>query len=58
MKWLINYIRDCFCKHDWHVEESFATQTSDWGGRAQGVKVYQRCKKCGKHDNHWKYNSN
>lgn len=47
MRWLINYIRSCFCKHDWELikheeaynpEYSWLTKRHDW--------IY-RCKKCG-----------
>ena len=43
MRWLINYIRSCFCKHDWelifdgYVKGDYESYHS---------KVY-RCKKCG-----------
>ena len=43
MRWLINYIRSCFCKHDWElifqgeVKEDWCRYTN---------KIY-RCKKCG-----------
>ncbi len=41
MRWLINYIRSCFCKHDWELilDEYICGGTSR-------CKVY-RCKKCG-----------
>lgn len=44
MRTLINYIRSCFCKHDWELIFN-ATIIDDWGG-SYGCKVY-RCKKCG-----------
>lgn len=43
MRWLIEYVKSCFCKHEWElifntrVEDDFETYT---------CKVY-RCKKCG-----------
>jgi hypothetical protein len=51
MRWLINYIRQCFCKHDWSIEQG--TVTDDWGGR--WTKVYMRCKNCGYHQKHNKF---
>ena len=46
MRWLINYIRSCFCKHDWemlgrvtHKDYSLNVPTGYTG-------VY-RCAKCG-----------
>lgn len=48
MRWLINYIRSCFCKHDWEL--IFSTAVYDLCGSKEipdhHVKVY-RCKKCG-----------
>jgi len=53
MRWLINYIRSCFCKHDWHIEQIYVKEADDFGYR-NGYKVYMRCKKCGYHKKHWK----
>lgn len=45
MRWLINYLRSCFCKHDW--EKIFDNPiTNNKGEQINWVKVY-RCKKCG-----------
>ena len=55
MKNLIHYIQSLFCKHDYHVEEQYCTQTNNNIIVKQGEKVYMRCKKCGFHINHWKY---
>lgn len=45
MRWLIDYIRSCFCEHEW--EMIFDTPVADdCGNRIYGVKIY-RCKKCG-----------
>ena len=63
MRRLINYIRQCFCKHDWVIEESYYEEYTQMIGFSkesskltrQGTKVYMRCKKCGYHTNHWKY---
>ena len=49
MRWLVNYLRQIFCQHDWYIEE--------WRMKTdfrQGQKVYMRCKKCGYHTRHWK----
>lgn len=50
MKWLINYFRQAFCKHDFHIEEKFVNTAFK-----DGTKVYMRCKICGHNSNHWKY---
>lgn len=44
MRWLINYIRSCFCKHDW--EMIFDTRVNSDVGETYSCKTY-RCKKCG-----------
>lgn len=45
MRWVINYIRSCFCKHDW--EMIFNTFVNcDGGAETYSCKTY-RCKKCG-----------
>ena len=43
MRWLINYIRSCFCEHDWElIFDGFVK--GDY--KSFHIKVY-RCKKCG-----------
>lgn len=43
MRWLIEYIRSCFCKHDWElIIDGYVFPAI----KEQRVKVY-RCKKCG-----------
>lgn len=44
MRWLINYIRSCFCKHDWEIIFDGAVKT--YGDGLYYAKTY-RCKKCG-----------
>lgn len=45
MRWLINYIRSCFCKHEW--EKIFEGRvTTDNEGSYYIMKGY-RCTKCG-----------
>lgn len=39
MRWIINYIRSCFCRHEWEL-------ILDAEGWYSHYKVY-RCKKCG-----------
>lgn len=53
MRWLINYIRSCFCKHEWELLERTDVQSNkDYYGRNVelynlGTKWFYRCKKCG-----------
>ena len=50
MRTLVNYIRQMFCKHEWHIEEKFCN-----GQTRIDYKVYMRCKKCAYHKKHWKF---
>lgn len=43
MRWIINYIRSCFCQHDWElVIDNYKYPLSG----QDRIKVY-RCTKCG-----------
>lgn len=48
MGWLINYIRSCFCKHEWELLEKTNVYLE---GNDTKLKDYSkwtyRCKKCG-----------
>ena len=44
MRWLINYIRSCFCNHDWEL--MFEGRIDTGGNNFYYMKGY-RCKKCG-----------
>lgn len=48
MRTIINYIRSCFCKHEWELIYDVEVDFSNcWGGRdLYSVKTY-RCIKCG-----------
>lgn len=60
MRRIINYIRQCFCKHDYYVDEMVEQKGFLWNitqGTIQPnmkVKVYVYCKRCGYHTNYWK----
>lgn len=43
MKWLINYIRSCFCKHEWGLIFNVFVKSDT---HSYNCKTY-RCKKCG-----------
>lgn len=45
MRWLINYIRSCFCNHDWEIL-SHRDVVDDFDD-VIGEKWVYRCKKCG-----------
>lgn len=59
MKSLINYIRSCFCKHDWELLFNTVVYSTDsWGVKEKIPKYYVKvyhCKKCGMEK---KYKSN
>lgn len=47
MRWLINYIRSCFCKHEWElIFDTTVFREANDEIPIRYEKVY-RCKKCG-----------
>jgi len=48
MRWLINYFRSCFCKHDWELLNK-ANMFGESTTMPIGMKWTYRCKKCGWH---------
>ena len=44
MRWIINYIRSCFCKHEWEL--IFHANVKSLDGSNNHCKTY-RCTKCG-----------
>ena len=50
MRRLVNYIRSCFCQHDWELlQKSQVWDTYISTQYPIGVKWVYRCKKCGWH---------
>lgn len=53
MRRLIDYIKSCFCKHEWELlkETAVYDNTDYWGRTVEmypiGKKWFYRCKKCG-----------
>lgn len=47
MRWLINYIRSCFCEHDWELLSESNVWESTNDKYPIGTKWTYRCKKCG-----------
>ena len=48
MRWIVNYFRQVFCKHDFEYDEVWMTKGDGFGGIGyRGEVVYKRCKKCG-----------
>ncbi len=59
MRWLINYIRQCFCKHDFDIKECSAIGFSPVYGenlKNKIIRVDMLCPKCGYHKAHSKFN--
>lgn len=52
MRWIINYIRSCFCEHEW---ELIFDGTVGYGDRRHYRTRTYRCTKCGYSQ---KYDSN
>lgn len=47
MRWLINYFRSCFCKHEWELLfHTNVHRADDFSEQTYEVKTY-RCKHCG-----------
>ena len=50
MRWLINYLRSCFCKHDLELlKEATMWDNSTSSKMPIGTKWVYKCKKCGWH---------
>lgn len=49
MRWLINYFRSCFCKHDWELLAKVNVFYEESDTIPIGGKWTYRCKKCGWH---------
>lgn len=55
MRYLINYLRSCFCKHEFSYEEMYYRDRDGFGGWTKEARVSATCKKCGYHKSYWKY---
>lgn len=47
MRWLINYLRSCFCAHDWEQVVVNRKFEDDRQSRPYKITYLYRCKKCG-----------
>jgi len=57
MRGLINYIRSCFCKHEWEKEEKVCNVRQYGAILGQEFRVSITCKKCGWHKSYSKFGS-
>lgn len=54
MRFIINYLRQCFCKHQWKLEEKYIS-VRDLSGDKNSEKVSATCEKCCYHKSYWKF---
>ena len=47
MRWIVNYIRQCFCKHDFEVIMNVDIYETEMSTVPRYIKKVYRCKKCG-----------
>ncbi len=45
MRWLVYYIRSCFCRHEWELQDK--SSRLNRLNENIGTKWTYRCKKCG-----------
>lgn len=55
MRWIINYIRQCFCRHEWQREDVEGVAYDGFLWKGKGTKVFMLCSKCGYAVKHWKH---
>lgn len=61
MRNFIQYLRECFCKHEFEYEEGRCVIrgdgwfVSDTEKVREGIKVSVTCKKCSYHKKYWKF---
>lgn len=49
MRWLINYLRQCFCNHEFNRDEIRTFYYNNNSNRPDYITVHMECKKCGYH---------
>lgn len=47
MRWLINYIRSCFCKHEWELLSHETADIARYCWETRTNRWTYMCKKCG-----------
>ena len=47
MRWLIDYIRSCFCKHEWELLSNETAKEPEYSWMMKKSRWLYRCKKCG-----------
>lgn len=55
MRTIMQYLRQCFCKHELEFDEVIITQYDFYNRSFERTKVSQTCKKCGYHKSYWKF---
>lgn len=60
MRWLVWWLRSCFCSHEWEYEERVYDKFDEYKGSflytdKNKIRVSATCKKCGWHRSYWKF---
>ena len=55
MRLLVNYIRQCFCKHDWELLKHEEAERAEYYWHIKKHNWTYRCKKCGYIKNYKNY---
>lgn len=58
MRSIINYFRQCLCKHEFEFDEILCHSEGDsllGGGYRNKPMISMLCKKCGYHKSYWKF---
>ncbi len=57
MMWFVDYIRRCFCGHEFKFEEIHYELFSENHVRLikSGPRIARTCNKCGWHKSYWKF---
>lgn len=56
MRWLANYLRQVFCRHEFHVIYGEGESVRASGATKQGPMIAKTCRKCGYHTSGWLFN--
>ena len=55
MRWLVNYFRQAFCRHEWEYAEIWKKLHDGYRVIHEGMYVSVTCENCGYHKSYWKF---
>ena len=55
MSWIIDYVRSCFCKHEWEIVDRVKVLENSEDSMPVGKKWTVYCKKCGSFKTYYNY---